>query len=178
MIPNMRPDGTLPPGRWGTTLPDVETTFVSGRDPVRAEIMQDFINALQLLRRVTPVSRVWIGGSFTTSKTTPSDIDAVFIIRSDHIERAQTDTTSAAILQLYTGAHRLMNATGLRVDAYMLAWELDGTGQGLAAEYLRWRGYWDDFWERSRSGPKSAAPVDSDAYQRRGYLEVIIDGNS
>ena len=62
MIPNMRPDGTLPPGRWGTTLPDVETTFVSGRDPVRAEIMQDFINALQLLRRVTPVSRVWIGG--------------------------------------------------------------------------------------------------------------------
>lgn len=178
MIPKLDTfTGMLPPGRWGATLAEFESSFVSGQDPVRASIWNDFGTALQLYRSIVPVSRAWLGGSFTTSKAQPSDIDVVFMVRSEHILKAGRDPHNARMLEAFARS-RLKSSTGLAVDSYTISWLLDAAGGGaVAGQYYADRGYWDDFWERCRSGVKGAPAVESDAYQQRGYVEVIVDGN-
>jgi hypothetical protein len=43
-------------------------------------------------------------------------------------------------------------------------------------QYLRRRGYWDDFWMRTRSGTKGQPFQVADALPRRGYVEISLDG--
>ena len=65
--------------------------------------------------------------------------------------------------------------TGLRVDSFIVPWALEDTDEMTVPGYQKWRGYWDDWWERRRRAP--GEPLESEAYQRRGYVEVVIDGN-
>ncbi len=179
MIPKLDTfTGMLPPGRWGATLAEFEKSFVSGKDPVRAKIWNDFGTALQLYKSIVPVSRAWLGGSFTTSKAQPGDIDVVFLVKSEHLVRAGRDPSNARMLEAFARSG-LKSSVGLSVDSFTVSWLLDKTGGNtIATRYHQNRGYWDDFWERCRSGAKGAPAVESDAYQKRGYVEVIIDGNS
>lgn len=173
-------DGTLPPGRWGATFDEVRETFVSGRDPVRGELWDEFNQAVDLLRSAVMVSRVWMFGSFISGKTNPSDVDAVFVIREDHVAAIANRSAPAQIVQLYAGQHLLESVTGLRVDAYTLPWRINPQGAAqcdLDRLYQQRRGYWDDWLERKRSSSRTSPLVESDAHQRRGYVEVIIDGN-
>ena len=181
MIPGLNSfNGHLPPGRWPCTLTEVEETFVHGLDPVRASHWNDFTNALDLLKTAAPVSRVWLGGSFISGKEQPGDVDAVFFVRYKHVVIAQKDPEKARILDAFTLGHGFREVTGLQVDTFVITWALDPPGEGgneAVGNYYFRRGQWDDFWERCRSGAKNAPPIEPDAYQRRGYLEVKIDGN-
>lgn len=162
-------------------MAEVEQTFAQGLDPVRARHWGDFKSALDLLKTAVPVSRVWLGGSFISAKERPSDVDAIFFVRYKHVVIARRDPETAHILGTFTLGHGFKDETGLQVDAFLVAWALDPPGEGgpqAVGQYFYLRGQWDDFWERCRSGAKNAPPVESDAYQRRGYLEVKIDGNA
>ena len=173
MIPTLNDDGFLPPGRWGATLDEVRSCFAQGSSSRRAEVWAEFEAALRLLRSVVRVSRGWVGGSFISVKEEPGDVDAVFFVRADQIQHARLREDDSRILELAASGHRFKELTGLRVDSFLVTWPLDAGPD--ATEYQRRRGYWDDWWERRRRQPGD--PAGSEAYQRRGYVEVIIDGN-
>ena len=173
MIPPLNDDGHLPPGRWGATLDEIQNRFAADSPSRRAEVWGEFLQALALIRTVGRVSRVWVGGSFISVKEEPGDVDVVFFVRADQIECDRLSDDDRAILSVAAGGPRFKDRTGLRVDSYLVPWPLGGDAEVIA--YQTRRGYWDDWWERCRRSPEE--PVESDAYQRRGYVEVVIDGN-
>ena len=173
MIPTLNNDGFLPPGRWGATLDEVRSCFAQDSSSRRAEVWAEFEAALSLLRSVVRVSRVWVGGSFISVKEEPGDVDAVFFVRADQILHAQLREDDSRILELAASGHRFKEVTGLRVDSFLVPWPLEAGAD--VTGYQQLRGSWDDWWERRRRQP--GEPVESEAYQRRGYVEVIIDGN-
>lgn len=175
MIPPLNDDGFLPPGRWGATLDEVRDRFATGPTPRRAEVWAEFEQALALLRSAVRVSRVWLGGSFLTSKAEPGDVDAVFLIRADRLEQAEQDYDDGTVVWLAASGPMFKKVTGLRVDSFIVPWALEDTDEMTVLQYQRMRGYWDDWWERRRSAP--GEPLESEAHQRRGYVEVVIDGN-
>lgn len=173
MIPPLNNDGHLPPGRWGTTLDEIYNRFAAGSSSRRIEVWGEFLQALALIRTVVRVSRVWVGGSFISVKGEPGDVDAVFFVRVDQILHAQLREDDSRILELAASGHRFKEVTGLRVDSFLVPWPLEAGAD--VTGYQQLRGYWDDWWERRRI--QTGDPVESEAYQRRGYVEVIIDGN-
>ena len=174
MIPPLNGDGLLPPGRWGGSFAEVEQMFVLGKSAVRQQIWVEFQNAFNLLHGVTKISRVWIGGSFTTDKLNPGDIDVVFIIRNDVLDAVREDPWKNKMLNIFAD-RRVKELLNMRVDSFVLPWVLSGD---KAASYYIERGRWDDFWERTRTPTEADLPLESATYQRRGYVEVIVDGNS
>lgn len=178
MIPPLNGDGLLPPGRWGASFAEVEQMFVIGKSALRQQIWVEFQNAFNLLHGVTKISRVWIGGSFTTDKPNPGDIDVVFIIRDDVLEAAHKDPSKNKMLNIFANK-RVKEFLNMRVDSFILPWRLI-TSQEVSSDQIDYyyrRGYWDDFWERTRTPAGANLPLESAAYQRRGYVEVIVDGN-
>ena len=179
MIPPLNGDGLLPPGRWGGSFAEVEQMFVVGKSALRQYIWVDFQNAFNLLHGVTKISRVWIGGSFTTDKLNPGDIDVVFIIRNDVLDAAREDLSKNKMLNIFAKS-RVKELLNMRVDSFVLPWVLSASqevSKDQAAYYVG-RGYWDDLWERTRTPTEAALPLESATYQRRGYVEVIVDGNN
>ena len=154
-------------------MDEVRSCFAQDSSSRRAEVWAEFEMALSLLRSVVRVSRVWVGGSFISVKEEPGDVDAVFFVRADQILHARLREDDSRILGLAASGHHFKEVTGLRVDSFLVPWTLEAGAD--VTEYQRRRGYWDDWWERRRRQPGD--PVESGAYQRRGYVEVIIDGN-
>lgn len=74
MIPPFESDGNLPPGIHLATWAEVFTTF--GSTPHRARLLQGFQAATEILR-AAGCRRVYLDGSFVTSKVTPNDFDAL-----------------------------------------------------------------------------------------------------
>lgn len=181
MIPPLNRDGLLSPGRWGGSFAEVEQMFVVGQSALRRQIWVDFQNAFNLLHGVTKISRVWIGGSFTTDKPNPGDIDVVFIIRNDVLEAAHKDPMKNKMLNIFA-KRKVKELLNMRVDSFILPWVLSASQEAssnqVVANYYKGRGYWDDFWERTRTPTGADLPLESDVYQRRGYVEVIVDGNN
>ena len=174
MIPPLNRDGLLPPGRWGGSFAEVEQMFVVGKSALRQQIWVEFQNAFNLLHGVTKISRVWIGGSFTTDKPNPGDIDVVFIIRNDVLEAVQKDPWKNKMLDIFA-KRKVKEFLNMRVDSFVLPWVLSSD---QVEKYYSRRGYWDDFWERTRTPTEADLPLESAVYQRRGYVEVIVDGNN
>lgn len=175
--------GDLLPGRTRCSVAEFEQAFV--HDPrfagssCRAALFGQWTDSVNLLRNVVGhVCAAWIGGSFLSAKLDPGDIDSVYVI-----EDATIDTSCASDPQrqrlLAAFAQNQLGALGWNIDSFILAWRVNAHPAPQSpddASYLQNRGYWDDFWQRRRSGPKGATPVRADALPLRGYLEVILDG--
>ncbi|MFJ2648295.1 DUF6932 family protein [Streptomyces sp. NPDC087420] len=172
--------GMLPVGRYECTEEEVESAFVSHERYVasttRQSIWNDWETARDTLRSLVRVHGVWIAGSFTTDKLDPGDIDVVFIVGGEEYD--QLDNREKAMVSLFATGGAGAAHHNLQVDSYMLPWkcfpipDLSDEGQ---SEYFSRRGYWDDFWLRTRSGAKDDPPVGMDATPKRGYLEVKFD---
>lgn len=170
----------LPQGRYATTLEFFETTYVLSQpfsgSTTRGKIWADFKVALNLLRSVVPIASVWVGGSFTTSKVNPSDIDCLFVIDSDDLLEAHKDSDNAQIVAWFA-VPGLLKLNNLLVDSYVLPWRAVTEPHLLEdddLEYYRARGYWDDWWQRQRVVPDQLDRRNT--FPQRGYLEVIVDG--
>lgn len=183
MLPLLNSDtGALPMGRYGASIGDVEQGFVDAphfsSSVTRKEIWEDFWSATSELRRIVPVICVWVGGSFLTEKVDPDDIDVVYWCQDEFVDRV-TDPKDRMLLQLFA-QNQIRRKTGLRVDTRYCRWYLyPEADRGTTLEFEQYasqRGYWDDFWMRSRSGAKGAAPRLTDALPRRGYCEIELDG--
>ena len=77
MIPNFTAHGLLPEGVHPATLAEVMEHF--GGNERREQLLIGLIEALRLLR-AAGCRRVYINGSFVTSKELPNDIDACWDI--------------------------------------------------------------------------------------------------
>lgn len=180
MLPPLDPaTGLLPLGRHVCSADEVEIAFVKDLQffgsPTRSTIWGHWNDALRFLQSAVTVHAAWIGGSFTTSKWDPEDVDVTFVINAEDMRRR--GPAEQQIITLFAEA-RVKSQLGLHVDSYALPWEcLPSPGQGMNPfedPYYITRGYWDDWWQRARRGPKGSPPAPEDALPRRGYLEVLI----
>ena len=181
MIPPLDPaTGLLPLGRQVCSADEVEIAFVKDilffGSATRRAIWDDWNDALSTLQSTVIVHAAWIGGSFTTSKLDPEDIDVTFVINGADLR--QRSVPEQQIIAPFVGGGQLKSVLGLQVDSYILPWEcLPDPSQGMnyfRDQYYVWRGYWDDWWQRARQTPKGSPPVPADALPRRGYLEVLV----
>jgi len=174
--------GLLPLGRHPASLDDLQARFVD--DPAfaasatRSEIWGHFRSATGEFQRVVPTVCLWLGGSFFTSKMDPDDIDIVYWCEDRHVN-AVSDPRDKMILQMFA-TNQVRPQTGLRVDTRYCLWHVRpeaGVQNTIEhQEYVLLRGFWDDFWQRKRSGAKNDPPVRADALPKRGYYEVMLDG--
>lgn len=72
MIPPFTKSGELPPGVFVTDIDEIEA--VLGFNSIRRELIEGLRKALENLREAG-VQRVWINGSFVTTKEEPNDVD-------------------------------------------------------------------------------------------------------
>lgn len=171
-LPPLAPTGLLPPGRFVCTVAEVQASFVSGQDPARQRLWDDWRQLTSILRQVVgQVPAAWLSGSFLTSKPVPGDIDCVYIVDVAHVQSAQSDPVSAQFLSLIAGNQVKANL-GLNVDSFVLEWcPVSGAAGTASPAYYQQRGYWDDLWTRHRDpNPRT------ESLPRRGFLEVTLDG--
>lgn len=169
-----RTECNLPVGRRLGTFDEMRSTW--GFTEHRSGLIDQLEKLLVLVRKVVPVCAVWVSGSFLTDKEAPSDIDVVLLIDEDHVEALPAD--GARHLVTRQGLVALAHRRNFQIDAFVINWRARPSPRTTPADdaYLRTRGYWDDFWLRSRTQPKSEAPTRDSAIPRRGYVEVIVDG--
>lgn len=180
-IPQRMPEGVPTLGRHTVSLSDVQRAYVTApvfRSSERRELLwNNFLSLTARVRNAVPVNAVMIGGSFTTWKQAPADIDAVFVIDKRHLARLSDQNDIKMLTSLSSGGGKKIRELG--IDSYTLDWEaIPRTIKDNPAhrDYLVSRGYWDDWLQRS--GSKIEEPNEGHAVPRRGYLEVIIDGYS
>lgn len=173
--------GLLPPGRHVCSAAEVELAFV--RDiaffgsATRPVIWSDWNDALGVLQSAVTVHAAWIGGSFTTSKVDPEDIDVTFVINGAEVR--SLGLPEQKVVTLFYRPGYVKFHLGLKVDSYLLPWEcppspLPPWWASVQDSYYRARGYWDDWWQRARQSPKGSPPVPAEALPRRGYVEVLF----
>ena len=149
-------------GRHPTTLTETEDRFVTNSDfassTTRVGIWQEFLAATDVLRRNVPVAAVWIGGSFTTTKLDPSDIDCTYLVDAQQAAAIQADEAKSAVLAQFSTPNSL-RPLGYRVDHYVCIWR-DVPNPAIVPrtsvewDYYRVRGHWDDWWQRRRMSPR------------------------
>lgn len=183
-VPTLTSAGLLPLGRFGCTVPELETRFVTAAEyaqsVTRGDIFEDFIAVKGVFESYSPslVESIWVGGSFTTSKIDPSDIDCLFILNEAAFVALPSNTKRARVMQLGVKDY-VKNKLALDVESFVLVrsvianpWESHGISRE-AAKYTEVRGAWDDWWLRTRtSTDPTAPPTAADAEPIRGYLEV------
>lgn len=186
MIPAIAPGASsFEVGRYSSTLAELHAEYVAApgfvSSSTRAAIWGDFVSATTLLQSVVAVATVWVGGSFTTSKVDPSDIDCLYWVEADLAEAAKSTGRRASNVLGAFAKPNTLKSMGLRVDHYLMNWR-SVPDPSLADsddwKYYRDRGHWDDWWQRERQSPTGAPAARPDSVQRRGYLEVILDGFS
>lgn len=184
-IPAFEANGMLPLGRHTCDPAEFEASFVHDRRFVSSRSRQDlfsqFLAATQFLRQEFSselVERVWVGGSFTTAKLDPSDIDVTFILNNEAYSGLSKTKQSKLGKLLRAGGFKALE---LSVDGFMMVRERIAqpwSGSGLGTEgtgYFPIRGAWDDWWSRNRASVLAGAePVLADAEPVRGYVEVMI----
>nr|WP_125263136.1 hypothetical protein [Streptomyces alboflavus] len=118
---------------------------------------------------VGSVGRIWLAGSFVSSKLDPEDVDLAYLLDAVDYEAvtAPSDVTDLANL----GDREWCVRNGMRIDAYILKspatkdfTDLGVTGAMAAGdgEAFQMLGLYDEIWQRCRTGNN----------QRRGYVEV------
>ncbi|MGI5356371.1 DUF6932 family protein [Streptomyces sp. CA-252508] len=163
-MPAFAVNGFLPLGRHSVSLGDAESMLVSApqfRDsPTRRTLWDGLISYLDvflaledtyegLLNGIPLIHRVWLGGSFVSTKLDPRNIDTTLLIDTD-AERSVRGHRVAHVFEpeRFTPEERT---------------------------YFTERGVWDDWWQRCRlPDQEDRSPSERSAAPARGYLEVRL----
>jgi DNA-binding transcriptional ArsR family regulator len=84
-IPNLGPEGFLPPGEYLCTLGEIAATFASGKSPRRQRIMAALETHLRDPFVSQFASSALVDGSFIGAKAEPEDVDVVLGLRPGSI---------------------------------------------------------------------------------------------
>ncbi len=104
-LPQLRADGTLPPGTHRATLAELATAFDQAGSTARSVLSAALRRAVALIRSTDPVATIYVGGSYVTDKLDPSDLDLA--VRSD----VWTDASfAAALTTTYPSEAQLVSA--------------------------------------------------------------------
>lgn len=81
-IPDFNEDGNIPIGEHEPTLSEFKTRFVEDFSPNarREELYNSYINYSMYLHTFSIAEKEWAGGSFTTTKNEPSDVDLLIYV--------------------------------------------------------------------------------------------------
>ncbi|WP_425274451.1 DUF6932 family protein [Streptomyces zinciresistens] len=177
-MPTFNPlTGLLPPGRYAASLDELYTTLVaSTHSAVRSEIWEEWTTHHRLVEaQVGEVTRMWMGGSFVSTKRDPSDMDVTYLVKAQFYDDLDRETlTDLADL---TDAAWCVEQ-GMRVDALLLRLPQRLSVSQLApslldektSESFRDLGLYDEVCQAIK--PQSVHSVPSDL--RRGYVEVLL----
>jgi predicted nucleotidyltransferase len=172
----LEPSGLPTCGRMRVTLDELRAQFVDhpvfAESPTRAKIWASFLRATGMLRDTIPICAIWVGGSFVTAKHDPSDIDVLYIGAAH--DYALLHDVGLKRVAIFSRNGSLIER-GIPVDCSVLVWEAIPElrpDNPVHIDYLKWRGYWDDFLQR-HTDDKSQALTRSNSVPTRGYLEVI-----
>ena len=81
MIPQRRPDGTLPPGIYQATMGELLAEYPPINE--QRQILNDSLRrAVEELRKLEPSLEIYVDGSYITSKAEPNDVD--LLVKTDH----------------------------------------------------------------------------------------------
>lgn len=171
--------GDTPIGRKQLPWADFEALAGPHRHPAwstkHERIWRDFNFATAALRDLVAVPAIWVFGSYLTIKSSPSDIDVVYVVDARGYAKLGDEDKQRA--GFFAGGRQLIDR-GLLVDSYVLDWQphIDLSQKDPHHQpYLLNRGYWDD-WAQRHHPDKTKAPTNRSTLPKRSYLEVILDG--
>ncbi|MGV9798331.1 DUF6932 family protein [Mycobacterium sp. NPDC003449] len=179
MLPELGPDGVLPPGRYQVTRDEIHTRFVDGRGDRRAALWRDWEVTTRMLGRHVPLNAAWLHGPFVSDFDDPASVQCVYWAEDHELGKARLDPVVAKVLRAFALPGEVRRVVGVKVDTALVAWHCQPDIRNrdeYFAQYTARRGEVDDLLQRVPSGPRGAAPVREDAVPRRGYVEVLIDG--
>ena len=96
-VPDFREDGYLPYGLYPVSLAEVISRF-GGGSPQRRYLCLRLKRWVQLAKSVR-AKRLFVNGSFVTSKSAPNDIDAVILLPDDFGDMVQSGDDDALLLE-------------------------------------------------------------------------------
>jgi hypothetical protein len=141
MIPAPNAIGELPPGMHLATLEEVEAVFVT--TPHRRRLFEGLRRAIQNLH-AAGVRRVFIDGSFVTTKADPNDIDGCWEWTAD----VHLDLLDPVLLDFAQARRAMGDKYG--VDFFLATWVEAGSGFTFL-----------DFFQRNREDePKGIVQLD------------------
>lgn len=178
-LPDLDPvSGLLPPGRYAASLDDLHTRLVLPTgSPTRAEIWQEWAQHRIVMDAVAgEITRLWVGGSFVSSKLEPSDVDVTYFLRAAAYDRLDRDAL-VYLDELTLRAWCVDNH--MRVDAHLVRLPEEMPVSEMlpslltrgATESFRDIGLYDEVWQCTRGASGSNGVPGK---LRRGYVEVLL----
>ncbi|MFF7240436.1 DUF6932 family protein [Streptomyces collinus] len=169
--------GLLPPGRYAASLEELHSTLVvSTGSAIRREIWEEWTrHRVMVETQVGEISRMWVGGSFVSSKPDPSDVDVTYLVSARYYDALDRETL--VDLNDLTDAGWCAEL-GMRVDALVLRLPKRLPVSQMAprlldhetSESFRDLGLYDEVCQAIK--PPSAHSVPDEL--RRGYVEVLL----
>ncbi|NNN19409.1 MAG: hypothetical protein HKL84_06090 [Acidimicrobiaceae bacterium] len=146
----------MPPGRYLATASEFEQRFVNTfpSSATRAKLYGGWRRRREELQSLVLIEQEWIDGSFVTGKSNPQDIDVVTFILAHELE-ALAIPDRQRVLELTVLDH---SKIVFGCDSYLVVAHQEG--HPSYDQFLYCRGYWDNWWSRSRTG------------SQKGYVEV------
>ncbi|MFD9433951.1 DUF6932 family protein [Streptomyces sp. NPDC060002] len=194
MLPSFAANGFLPLGRYSISFDEAEAVLVSApefRDSATRQRLWaglhgylDRFFALEdmyqdILDGLTLVHRLWLGGSFVSTKPDPGNIDVTLLIdtRAEHAVRGKPGSKwLTKAFQCRDNMKEEFGISPVRVG-YRPVSHVFRSGLMTPEErtYFMERGVWDDWWQRCRLPDQAdGSPSEQSAAAARGYLEVRL----
>jgi hypothetical protein len=186
VIPQLGDEGHLPPGRYRTSLQEVEDRFVNHEEFAHSASRRNLWHGFQVYLTawasaeeamgVSVLIGVWIGGSFPSSKLDPEDIDIAAVFDRRALDALEGQVGVGAFRRLVSNRSKCLDKYG--VEPHPVRWvrvatPWDSDAQSPASrDYFHDRGTLDDWMQRARPAGDKVAPRPEDADPARGYLEV------
>ncbi|WP_445524689.1 DUF6932 family protein [Streptomyces cyslabdanicus] len=194
MPPTFAANGFLPLGRYSVSLDEAESMLVSAPEfqesATRTALwdgLLDYVDrflALEdayadVLAGLRLIHRVWLGGSFVSTKPDPRNIDATLLIDTRAERAVRGKPGSKWLTTAFQSRDRMREKFGvspLRIGYQPVAHIFEP--ERFTPEertYFIQRGVWDDWWQRCRlPGQVDRSPSEQSAAPARGYLEVRL----
>ncbi|MFB8403836.1 DUF6932 family protein [Streptomyces sp. NPDC055912] len=177
-LPMLNPkSGLLPPGRYGASLDDLHAELVvSTGSATRLAIWEEWARHRAVVEAIAgDITRMWVGGSFVSSKPEPSDVDVTYLLRADAYDRL--DREALADLDDLT-LRAWCVERGMRVDALLVRLPermpvsemLPSLLSPASSKSFQDLGLYDEVWQSVRDDAGNGSP----ASLRRGYVEVLL----
>lgn len=177
-LPTFDPQtGLLPPGRYAVTLEELHEELVAHGSVVRRELWDEWVQHRAIVEAIAgEITRLWVGGSFVSGKTDPSDIDVTYLLRAEAYDRLDSEALADLddlTLRAWCVEHHM------RVDAHLIrlpeetpvSQMLPSLFSQRTSQSFRDLGLYDEVWQCTRPSSYTAGGLSE---VRRGYVEVLL----
>ncbi|MEV0923650.1 hypothetical protein AB0I99_00685 [Streptomyces spongiicola] len=194
MLPPFAAGGFLPLGRYSVSFDEAEAALVNAPEFQDSATRQGLWEGLhgyldrffaledayaQLLGDLALVHRLWLGGSFVSTKPDPGNIDATLLIDTRAERAVRGKPGSKWLTSAFKCRDRVRDEFGVspvRVGYRPVSHVFRHERMTIEERtYFMERGVWDDWWQRCRLQDRTdGSPSEVSAAPARGYLEVRL----